>query len=547
MPIVVFCLGLLWVSPAWAEPGSVPLNIPAIGWFVASVVVLLSVMTHIARQSREGQQWAGAPGVSGFRNGLAIAGDYITAASMLGISAAVHGYGFDGLVYAVGFLTGWPLVLFLFAERLRNLGRYSFADVVSYRFSAVPVRALAATSTLVVVLFYLSAQMVGAGQLFVLLFNLPYAHAQLLVGGLLILYVLIGGMPATTGVQVAKAILLLGSASTLAFLILERLDGSLLALFARAEHYLAAGVGAMSPGGFLTDPVSVVSFGLALMLGTAGLPHVLMRFLMVPDAKEARRSVAWATGWIGMFYLLTFIIGFGAIVLVGHRLVFANEGGELLGGGNMAAVHLAAALGGDVLLGVFAAATFVTILAVVAGLTLSGASAVAHDFYARVICRGKPKPRAELWVSRGTTLLLGIAAIFLGVLFEHHNIAFIVALAFGIAASVGFPVLSATLLWRGCTTRGAVAGGCVGLVSAVVLTIASRAIWVDVLGFAEPLFPYASPVLFTVPAAFGVLWLVSVTDRTARAKEECAAFPAQEVRIETGLGVVARRREAKGE
>ena len=511
--------------------------------------------------------YTGGGGITGFQNGLAIAGDYMSAASFLGISAAVMANGYDGLIFSIGFLVGWPIITFLMAERLRNLGKFTFADVAAYRFSQTPIRAFAATGTLVVVAFYLIAQMVGAGQLIKLLFGLEYWMAVVIVGVLMMVYVLFGGMTATTWVQIIKAILLLAGASFMAFMVLVKFGFSPEAMFAKAveikaqlagkgllaealktnpeataESVAAAaaakGLSIMGPGTFVKDPISAISFGMALMFGTAGLPHILMRFFTVPDAKEARKSVFWATTWIGYFYILTFIIGFGAITFVLTDPTFLDAKGALKGGGNMAAIHLASAVGGNVFLGFISAVAFATILAVVAGLTLSGASAVSHDLYATVFKKGNADSAAELRVSRITTLALGAIAVVLGIAFEKQNIAFMVSLAFAIAASANFPVLFMSVLWKNCTTKGAVIGGFLGLISSVALTVVSPSIWEATLGNPKgsAWFPYTSPALFSMTIGFVGIWLFSILDNSDRAKQDRAGYADQEVRSETGIG-----------
>lgn len=510
------------------------MNWTAIAMFAAFVGLTLMITRWAARRTRSAADfYTAGGGITGFQNGLAIAGDYMSAASFLGISAQIYADGYDGLIYSTGFLVGWPLILFLMAERLRNLGRYTFADVASFRLAQRPVRSFAAVSTLVVVAFYLIAQMVGAGQLIRLLFGLPYHYAVIIVGSLMVVYVLFGGMTATTWVQIVKAVLLLGGATFMAVMVLAQVGFSPERLFARAVEVKGTSA-IMGPGGFIRDPVSAISFGMALMLGTAGLPHILMRFFTVPNAKEARKSVLWATGWIGYFYLLTFVIGFGAIMLVATNPAFLDADGALRGGGNMAAIHLAQAVGGNVFLGFISAVAFATILAVVAGLTLSGASAISHDLYAALSTN--PDPATELRVSKFATLGLGLVAILLGIAFETQNVAFMVSLAFALAASGNFPVLILSLYWPGMTTRGAVVGGTVGLGLALVLTILSPAVWVTTLGNAAPIFPYSSPAIFSVPAAFLTIWLVSLLDRSPRAAEDRAGFADQEVRSETGIG-----------
>ena len=550
---------LIGLTPyaAYASLGGVaelqPTNWVAIGMFAAFVALTLYITYWASRRTKSASDfYTAGGGISGFQNGLAIAGDYMSAASFLGISAQIFTDGYDGLIYSTGFLVGWPIILFLMAEKLRNLGRFTFADVASFRFAQPPIRSFAAASTLIVVVFYLIAQMVGAGQLIKLLFGLPYNYAVMTVGALMIVYVIFGGMTATTWVQIIKAVMLLSGATFMAIMVLAQFGFSMEALFARAVEVktgLAAAEGAspaeaaergrsiMGPGNFIKDPVSAISLGMALIFGTAGLPHILMRFFTVPNAVEARKSVIWATTWIGYFYLLTFIIGFGAIVLVATNPAFIDPvAGGLRGGGNMAAIHLAEAVGGDLFLGFISAVAFATIVAVVAGLTLSGASAVSHDLYATVFKKGEAKSSDELKVSRITTLALGVFAILLGIAFEKQNVAFMVSLAFALAASGNFPVLILSLLWKGTTTRGAVIGGFTGVLLALLLTILSPAVWVTVLGNAAPIFPYSSPAIFSVPIAFFTIWLFSILDKSQRAMVDRAGFDEQRVRSETGIG-----------
>jgi cation/acetate symporter len=529
-------------------------NWTAISMFAAFVVGTLFITKWAAAKTKSASDfYTAGGGITGFQNGLAIAGDYMSAASFLGISAAVMASGFDGLIYSIGFLVGWPVITFLMAERLRNLGKFTFADVAAFRFKQAPIRIFAASGTLVVVAFYLIAQMVGAGQLIKLLFGLDYWIAVVIVGALMMVYVLFGGMTATTWVQIIKACLLLGGASFMAFSVMLHFGFSPEAMFAQAvliktdlalkdgkiaEVAAQMGSSIMGPGNFVKDPISAISFGMALMFGTAGLPHILMRFFTVPSAKEARKSVMWATGWIGYFYLLTFIIGFGAITFVLTNPDFLDPKGGLIGGGNMAAIHLANAVGGNVFLGFISAVAFATILAVVAGLTLSGASAVSHDLYATVIKKGKADSKSELRVSKITTIGLGILAVALGIVFEKQNIAFMVSLAFAIAASANFPVLFMSVLWKDCTTRGAVIGGFLGLISSVALTVVSPSVWEATLGNPKgsALFPYTSPALFSMTIGFVGIWLFSILDNSKRAAIDRAGFLAQQVRSETGIG-----------
>ncbi|MBN8794039.1 MAG: cation acetate symporter [Stenotrophomonas nitritireducens] len=532
-----------------------PTNWTAIVMFAAFVLATLGITKWAAARTRSASDfYTAGGGITGFQNGLAIAGDYMSAASFLGITAAVMANGYDGLIYAIGFLVGWPILTFLMAERLRNLGRFTFADVAGYRFAQKPIRLFAASGTLVVVLFYLIAQMVGAGALIKLLFGLDYWIAVVLVGVLMMVYVLFGGMTATTWVQIIKACLLLCGVTFMALMVMWHFNFSFEALFSEAvrvktqiaanggknaEEAASAGLSIMGPGGFVKDPISAISFGMALMFGTAGLPHILMRFFTVPDAKQARKSVFWATTWIGYFYILIFIIGFGAIALVLTNPEYADPvTGTIQGGPNMAAVLVGKAVGGNLFMGFISAVAFATILAVVAGLTLSGASAVSHDLYATMIMKGKPPAGSELRVSRVTTVVLGVVAVLLGIAFEKQNVAFMVSLAFAIAASANFPVLILSLLWKDCTTRGAVIGGFLGLASSLVLTLLSPSVWVDTLGnpAGSAPFPYTSPALFSVTIAFAGIWLFSVLDKSARGQAERAAYPAQQVRAETGIG-----------
>ena len=528
----------VWAAEALTgEVQKQPLNISAIIMFVLFVGATLCITYWASKRNKSAADYYAAGGkITGFQNGLAIAGDYMSAASFLGISALVYTSGYDGLIYSIGFLVGWPIILFLIAERLRNLGKYTFADVASYRLGQAQIRSLSACGSLVVVAFYLIAQMVGAGKLIQLLFGLDYHVAVILVGILMCLYVLFGGMLATTWVQIIKAVLLLSGATFMAVMVMKHVNFDFNSLFAEAVKVHPKGEAIMSPGGLVTDPISSFSLGLALMFGTAGLPHILMRFFTVSDAKEARKSVLYATGFIGYFYILTFIIGFGAILLVSTNPAFKDAAGALLGGNNMAAVHLADAVGGSIFLGFISAVAFATILAVVAGLTLAGASAVSHDLYASVIKKGKANDKDEIRVSKITTVILGVLAIGLGILFESQNIAFMVGLAFSIAASCNFPVLLLSMYWKNLTTRGAMIGGWMGLVSAVGLMILGPTIWVQILHHEKAIFPYEYPALFSMIIAFAGIWFFSITDKSKAAEKERALFFPQFVRSQTGLG-----------
>jgi cation/acetate symporter len=554
-------MALTAATPAWAAGGAIegatvtqPTNWTAIVMFFAFVLFTLFITKWAASKTKSAADfYAAGGGITGFQNSLAIAGDYMSAASFLGISGLVFVSGYDGLIYSVGFLVGWPVVLFLIAERLRNLGKFTFADVASYRLQQTPIRILSAVGTLTVVAFYLIAQMVGAGKLIQLLFGLPYLWALIIVGALMTAYVTFGGMLATTWVQIIKACMLLAGASFMAFMVLWQFGFSPEAMFKAATEINPKGLAIMRPGSLVTDPISAISLGLALMFGTAGLPHILMRFFTVADAKAARKSVFYATGFIGYFYILTFIIGFGAITLVMTNPTFyttmVGSGGsvtydkvkDLLGGTNMAAIHLSEAVGGNLFLGFISAVAFATILAVVAGLTLAGASAVSHDLYASVFAKDRTTDEQEIKVSKIATVVLGVIAIYLGYLFEQQNVAFMVGLAFAIAASCNFPVLLMSMFWKGLTTRGALIGGLSGLISAVALVILGPTVWEKVLlhptGSAP--FPYENPALFSMIIAFIGIWLFSVLDRSQSAKNEAEAYESQYIRSETGLGAAS--------
>ncbi len=524
----------------------------AVAMFIFFVAVTLGITYWAAKRTKTASHfYAAGGGVTGLQNGLAIAGDYMSAASFLGISGLVYAWGYDGLIFSVGWLVGWPIVTFLIAEPLRNLGRFTFADVCSFRFEQAPIRVLAACGTLVTVAFYLVAQMVGAGALIKILFGLEYWHAEVIVGALMILYVTFGGMIATTWVQIIKAGLLLGGATLMAFLVLLAFHFDPGALFAKAVEVHPRHGAIMGPifvpGAPVSTPLSAISTGLALMFGTCGLPHILMRFFTVPNAKEARKSVFYATGFIGYFYILTFIIGFGAIVFVSTNPDFIDQAKLTAGASviaatkgfpNMPAPWLAKALGGDVLFGFISAVAFATILAVVSGLTLAGASAISHDLYANVVARGRSSEADEVRVSKIATVCLGIFAILIGILAERINVAFAVGLAFAIAASCNFPVLIMSMFWKDMTTRGAVVGGFLGLITAFLGVVLSPAVWEGIFGNPKgsALITIDNPTLFTMSLAFIGIYVVSKLDTSARAAKDRAGFALQFVRSQTGVG-----------
>ncbi|WP_321314338.1 cation acetate symporter [Halarcobacter sp.] len=533
----VFTIAMFAAGDASFEATKRELNIPAIIMFFVFIGGTLGITYWAARRTKSASDfYTAGGGISGFQNGMAIAGDYMSAASFLGISGLVYLKGYDGLVYAVGFLVGWPVILFLMAEKLRNLGKFTFADIAAYRLGQKEIRTLAAFGSLAVVTLYLIAQMVGSGKLIQVLFGLEYEYAVVLVGIMMIIYVTFGGMLATTWVQIIKAVLLLSGVSFMGFMVLSHFGFSFEALATKAVETHKDGQAIMEPGGLVSDPISAISLGLALMLGTAGLPHVLMRFFTVGNAKEARKSVVYATGFIGYFYLVIAVIGLGAIVFLNSpegSQYFVD--GKLFGGNNMAAIHLSHIVGGNVFLGFISAVAFATILAVVSGLTLAGASAISHDIYASVINTNATEEQ-EIRISKIAVIIIGIIGVLLGIAFEQQNIAFMVGLAFAIAASANFPILFLSIYWSRLTTRGAVIGGFIGLLTAVILVILGPTVWVSILHNEEAIFPYKYPALFSVTTAFVAIWFFSITDNSQRAKDERKAFEAQSVRAETGFG-----------
>ena len=548
MKKILLLLSILIVS-AFAAGGDLgagtkaeELNVPAIIMFFTFVAGTLGITYWASKRTKTASDfYTAGGGITGTQNGTAIAGDYMSAASFLGITGAVYLNGYDGLIFSIGFLVGWPVILFMISEQLRNLGKYTFADVTAYRLKQKPVRILAALGSIAVVILYLIAQMVGAGKLIEILFGLNYEFAVVLVGMLMIAYVAFGGMLATTWVQIIKAILLLLGTTFMSIMVMSQFGFSFDELFRTAVEIHSKGEAIMSPGGLVSDPISAISLGIALMFGTAGLPHILMRFFTVADAKEARKSVFVATGLIGYFYILTFIMGFGAIVLVlgaEGGTYLAADGVTLKGMNNMAAVWLSHAVGGDYFLGFISAVAFATILAVVSGLTLAGASAVSHDLYANAFAKEGEKvdEQKEMMVSKYATIAIGVAAIIFGIAFEKQNIAFVVALAFTIAASANFPVLFMSIFWKKLTTRGAVIGGYIGLVSALLLVLFGPVVWTQILGMGEAIVPYKFPAVFSVPLAFISIWYFSITDKSEDATRCIEAFDAQDIRCQTGIG-----------
>ena len=538
---IITLLGLSSLA-LFADDSKGGINMEAMIMFFAFIIGTMGITKWAASKTKSASDfYTAGGGITGFQNGLAIAGDYMSAASFLGISGMIYLNGFDGIIYAIGFLVGWPIILFLMAEKLRNLGKFNFTDIAAYRLDERRIRILAAFGSLTVVTFYLIAQMVGAGKLIEVLFHIPYQWAVVIVGALMIIYVTFGGMLATTWVQIIKAVLLLGGVTIMALLVLATtgINFSFANLAETAVNLHAKKDAILAPGSFVSDPIASISLGLALMLGTAGLPHILMRFFTVGNAKEARKSVVYATGFIGYFYLLIAVVGLGGIVYLmdpNINSAYLDAAGKLIGGNNMAAVHLAQATGGSIFLGFISAVAFATILAVVAGLALAASNSIAHDLYAIVIRKGQATDAEEMKVSKRTVIIIGIVAVLLGFAFENQNIAFMVGLAFAVAASANFPILILSIYWSKLTTRGAFMGGFIGLLTAVILVVLSKTVWVDIFGFKDAIFPWTHPALFSVSAAFIAIWFFSITDSSARAEEDKSGFEAQKIRGETGIG-----------
>lgn len=514
-------------------------NILAIAMFFIFVVFTLGITHWAAKRTRTAKDFyvAGRGGISSFQNGLAISGDYISAASFLGVSGLVYLHGFDGLIYSVGFLVGWPIIIFLVAEQLRNLGKYTFADVASYRLKETPIRILASVGSLATILLYLISQFVGAGKIMGLLFDLPFYLSVILVGSLITALVFFGGMLASTWVQIVKAVLLLVGATILVFLIMYSVDFSFITLFSKTiEAYGSDAI--IKPGLLVADPISTISLAIALMFGVAGLPHIFMRFFTVSNAKQARESVFYATGFIGYFYILTFLIGFGAIVFVSTNPLYTDlVSGAIIGGGNMALMHLSHVLGGDIFFGFISAVAMVTILAVISGLTLSGASAISHDLYISVIAKNSKNKISELKVYKYATVGISAVSIIFAIAFEYQNIAYLVGLAFAFAASANFPILLLSLYWKKLTTRGAVIGGSLGLLTVAILFFLGPVVWGEILhGDADAaIFPYKYPALFSVTIAFVSIWFFSITDKSEDAQKEIEAFDEQYMKSQIGI------------
>jgi cation/acetate symporter len=535
---IALLLATTFVSTSvWAANESGSGNTSAIVIFLAFVVATLWISYWASSYTNSSSAFYTAGGqISAGQNGTAIAGDFMSAASFLGISGLIYSAGFDGLILAVGALAGWPIMLFLMSERVRNLGRFTITDVVSYRLQQRPIRMIATLGTISVIIFYLIAQMVGAGKLVELLFGIPYTASVSMVGLLVIIYVTAGGMLATTWVQIVKAILLLSGAALMCVLLLAAVNFNLDSLFSKAVSVHPRGELILQPGSLFSDPIQAITIAVSMMFGTLGLPHVLMRLFTVRDMQAAKKSVFYASNMMGLFYIMTILIGFATIVFVSGDPQYHVDG-KLIGGTNVAAIHLAHALGGDLLMGFMSAVAFSTILAVVAGLTVAGSAAVSHDIYAELLSKGKPDPRKEFLISRVTVVVLCTAAIGLGILFQNQNVAFIAVMPMVISASVNFPILILAMYWRGFTTRGAVVGGLVGFISSIGLIVGGPKVWVNIFGADAPLFPYDYPALFTMTAAFITMYVFSVTDRSAASIQDRERFDNQLVAAELASNI----------
>ncbi len=535
----------LVLLPAWApaadaisgEVEKQPLNLTAIGMFLLFVLSTLLITWWAARRTHSRKDfYAAGGGIPAWQNGIAISGDFMSAATFLGISSALYFNGLDALTLVFGALGSWPIILFLISERLRNLGRFTFIDVLSLRLDARPIGLVAALGSMSVLVFYLIGQLVGAGKLIELLFGLDYIVAVSSVSVLMILYVSFGGMLATTWVQFIKAILLVLGGSIVTFLLVRHFDYNMTELFRSAAQTHPRGQELYAPGGWLKEPMSVISVGLTSLLGFIGLPHILMRLFTVKNANEARKSAFYAISIIGYFNLLILVMGFGAVSLIMFNPEYHDASGVLVGGRNMVMLHLSHTLGGNVLLGFLSAVTFATILAVVSGLTLAAAATIAHDLYAKTLFPGKSTEKSELLVSRVSVIAIGLLGILLGLAFEKQNVVFVTTMALAVAGSVNAPLLLASLFWRGLTTRGAIAGSLLGLTSSVGLIIVGPQVWVPILGMEKAIFPWVYPTVVSAPLAFAALWLFSVTDRSQRAELDRRAFDDLLIRSETGIG-----------
>lgn len=535
---LIFTPSLAYAGSVEGEVTKQTFNPTAVAIFSGFVILTLLITWRAAKATKSpGSFYTAGGSITPLQNGLAIAGDFMSAATLLGMTSLLFFVGIDAMAMVFPVIVAWALSLMLIAEKLRNLGRFTFIDVVTYRLESRGLRVLLVICSLSVVIFYLIGQMVGAGKLIQLLFGLDYLIAVITVAFLMVTYVFFGGMIATTWVQMTKALLLMCGGALMTYLMMTRFGFSFNALMQAAAEKHSLGADITSPGGWLKkDTLNVWTVGLTISFGVIGLPHILMRFLTVKDAVAARSSVAYATLIMAIFYLFVIVIGFGAIALIWGDPRFYDSAGQLIGGRNMVALNAAKELGGDILLGFMSAVTFATILAVVAGLTLSGAASISHDLYSVVMRKGQADPKTELRLSKFVTLILGVIAVFLGVLFEKQNVLVVVSMALAIAASVNFPLLTLSIYWHRLTSWGAMIGGTLTLVISLALVILSDNVWVKVLGHEQAIYPYVFSTVFTLPLGFASIMLFSLLDRSKRAKREQAAYEAQLFRSETGIG-----------
>ncbi|ARF16430.1 cation acetate symporter [Sporosarcina ureae] len=501
--------------------------------FFAVIVLTLYITYWAAKQTTTASDFYTAGGsLTGWQNGMAIAGDYLSAASFLGIAGAISLNGFDGFYYSIGWLTAYLVVLFLIAEPLRNLGKFTMADMIGARFGAKKVRGAAALNTITIVMFYMLAQLVGAGALIKLLFGIEYWIAVLIVGTMMLIYVLFGGMTATSWVQIVKAILLMLGTIVISFLVLMKFNFNFIGMFETMKTATPHGEAFLHSGVVYTDTIGLISVLIALVLGTAGLPHILMRFFTVKDAKTARSSVIYSVWIIGIFYVLTIFLGFGAAKFVGSDAIIAENAA-----GNMAAPMLAGVLGGDALESFVAAVAFATILAVVAGLVLSGASAIAHDIYGQIFKNGNVTEKQQVNAARWASIAIGVFSILLALGSEKLNVAFLVSLAFCVAASANVPTILLTIYWKKFNTTGAVASMLTGLIVALVLVAISPSVMNPVEGATlitgDPIFPYANPAIFSVPAGFLAAWIGTLVSSKRHEKDEIS-YAEVRFKAETG-------------
>lgn len=510
------------------------MNTPAFLMFLGIVLVTLVITYYASKKTKNASEfYTAGGGLTGWQNGMAIAGDYMSAASFLGIAGAVALQGFDGFFYSIGFLVAYLVVLYLVAEPLRNLGKYTFADMIAARFNAKKIRGFAAMNTMAISIFYMIAQLVGAGALIKLLLGLEYTTSVLIVGVLMTVYVIFGGMHATSWVQIIKAILLMGGTLVISIIVFAKFNFSITDMFAQMKTATPLKDTFLNPGVKYKDGLDTLSLNMGLVLGTAGLPHILVRFFTVKDAKTARSSVVYATWIIGLFYVMTIFLGFGAAAFVGNEKIIAANAA-----GNMAAPLLAEALGGNMLFAFISAVAFATILAVVAGLVLTAASAFAHDFYNEILKKGQATEKQQVKMARFAAIGVSVISIILALGAQTLNVAFLVSLAFAVAASANLPVIIYTIYWKRFNTTGAVWAMAVGLISAIGLVLISPNVFSPEVGKAifvgNPIFPYSTPGIISIPLGFLAGYLGTIFSSE---KADVKKYEEVLVKSNTGIGL----------